>query len=175
MNPRYYRFDSFSSDFHKSIDILLMGDSNEIRAQHVPKTLSRNFAGQTYRIGYDLAKERYGIQEVDVNDERTFSLKVTPDKDLITNLISDLEKMSLDKKVLLVDTTSIKHPLIFYLLKVLKEDLITNKVFFAYSEPEKYLEDKNNLMRKFELTDKFIGAGTMPGFLRGCLNFISKK
>ncbi|XOV92682.1 MAG: hypothetical protein ACFHWX_21050 [Bacteroidota bacterium] len=164
--PQYYLLSSLISSLYEKVDILLIGDSNELRAQHIPKLFSRKFNGQTFKIHYDLEDKKYEILKINPKRDDLLAGKVAPQKDLLLEFVNDLHSIGLNGKSILVDTTSIKHPLIFYLLKIFKEKFQIGNLFFAYSEPERYLEDTSVKSRKFELTDRFIGAGTMPGFVR---------
>lgn len=164
-HPQYYRFDSLPPNFYKSVDVLIIGDSNEMRAQHIPKYLNRKFTGVILKLSYDLETEKFDINAVKIDDIDK-KIIASPLKDLVPDFIEMLHSFNLFDKTILIDTTSIKHPLIFYILKVFKKSIKVKRLFLGYTEPERYAEEESHSVRKFELTEKFIGAGTMPGFLR---------
>ena len=75
--------------------------------------------------------------------------------------------MSIGGSNLLVDITGISQPAIFFLLKVLREDVRPARLFFAYTEPYRYkAKDWPTSEDVFELTERFIGLKALPGFIK---------
>ena len=70
-------------------------------------------------------------------------------------------------KNLLVDITGISQPAIFFMLKLLHEDIRPAHLFLAYTEPFRYrARSLPSSEDAFELTERFIGLRALPGFVR---------
>ncbi|WP_282179471.1 hypothetical protein [Maribacter stanieri] len=166
---RYYDLQNLVSKegFVESIDVLLFGNSKELRAARIPSLLKSKYEGKAFSINYDVEFEKYSIKQVDPTiSPREEDLK-NIGKDLVSNFHKDLEKIILDDKTVLVDITSLKHPVVFYLIYILKKSFSPKRLFFCYTEPEGYEKKyENEFDVKFDLTEKFHQANTLPGFLR---------
>jgi hypothetical protein len=166
---RYYEFEKLALDktFVESIDLLFIGNSKELRAQKVPAFLKENFKGRTFSINYDIEFEKYSLLEIQgaytLRDEDLNSIG----KDLVSEFINDLKKIELDDKTILIDITSLKHPLLFYFILVLKKQFSPKKLFITYTEPEKYDKIKTDEIEDtFDLTERFCEVNSLPGYLR---------
>ncbi|GAB1857350.1 hypothetical protein MHTCC0001_21860 [Flavobacteriaceae bacterium MHTCC 0001] len=167
---RYYDIQNLISGqgFIESIDVLLFGNSKELRAERIPSLLKSKFKGKAYSINYDVECEKYNIthvQQIAITSTQENLKEVG--KDLISSFHIDLKEIGIDNKTVLVDITSLKHPLVFYLVNILKESFKPKKIFFCYTEPEGYEKKyEKEFDIKFDLTEKFHQANTLPGFLR---------
>ena len=162
---RYYKFGEFSEDLFEQIDVAIIGICKEDRSSHIPKLL----IGKVRRlitIEYDIEREKYEIYDLGkiVKAESDIS---DSGKDLLPNILDDLELLELDGKNVLIESTSLSHPILFYLIKVFKENFNLQKFFVTYCEPEKYVQnDDTPINRRFDLTEKFCNRSSLPGFLR---------
>lgn len=166
---RYYDLQNLISNegFIESIDVLFFGNSNELRAERIPSLLRDKFNGKAFSINYDVEYERYTIEQVQATlSLRKEDLKKTG-KDLVSTFIKDMKAIGLDGKTILIDITSLKHPMVFYFVQILKKFFNPKRLFFCYTEPEGYEKKyENEFDVKFDLTEKFHEANTLPGFLR---------
>ncbi|MEC4084641.1 hypothetical protein [Myroides odoratimimus] len=148
-------------------DVFFMGNSSEMRAKKVPSLLKNNFTGKVVVINYDIECEKYSIN-TNANLDNLYikeNLKETG-KDLLQEFIDDLDSIGINNKNILIDITSIKHPILFYFLKLLKQDYKPNTLLLTYTEPEIYKQEVENITKKFDLTEKFCSTKPLPGFLR---------
>jgi hypothetical protein len=165
---RYYSLKSTLDfkDVFETIDVFLVGNSNEPRAQKVMSLIDGYYKKDIYSINYDIEFEKYSLETITQNSYRKEDLLIVG-KDLLTYFSEDLNNIGIDNKNILIDITSLKHPLLFYLLLLLKEKFTPNKLFLTYTEPEKYDKAKNeDIIKKFDLTEKFCTVNSLPGFLR---------
>ncbi|RLJ98801.1 hypothetical protein [Tenacibaculum discolor] len=168
-HKRYYNLQNLiiQEDFVESIDIVLFGNSKELRAQRIPSLLKDKFNGQAFSLNYDVEFEKYTIEEVNITSPTREEELQKIGKDLVSNFLTDLKAIGIDNKTILVDITSLKHPIVFYLIYILKKSFQPKRLFFCYTEPEGYEKKyENEFDVKFDLTEKFHQANTLPGFLR---------
>lgn len=166
---RYYELESdhrFEETF-KSIDLVFTGNSSEIRSQKVISLIEEFYTGFIYSINYEMELEKYSI----VSSTKKISYRKedlsTNGKNLMFDFEKDLRKLDIDGKVILIDITSLKHPLLFYFLYLLRNNFTPKKLFLTYTEPEEYVQQKfENVTKKFDLTEKFCSVKPLPGFLR---------
>ncbi|WP_331809273.1 hypothetical protein [Winogradskyella poriferorum] len=118
-------------------------------------------------MNYDVEYEKYSIIESSLNLQiRNEDLQRTG-KDLLSTFISDLKEIGIDDKSVLIDITSLSHPVVFYLINILKNKFTPEKLFVCYTEPQKYDKIKTDEVEvKFDLTEKFCEVNSLPGFLR---------
>lgn len=166
---RYYDINSLviNENFAGSIDLMLLGNSKEVRAQKAPSLLASNFSGEVYSINYDVELEKYSLAKSSTNPTiRIENLKVDG-KDLLSSFITDLQKIGIDDKTILIDITSLSHPVVFYLINILKKKFAPKKLYICYTEPQKYGKiDSDEVEVKFDLTEKFCEVNSLPGYLR---------
>lgn len=165
---RYYELNSLVGieGFNESIDLLLTGQSKEFRAKKVPSLIKDRFKGETYIVNYDVELEKYLISTYFLTNP--FDDLKNRGKDLIPNFLKDMEDIGIDNKTILIDITSIKHPLVFYLILLLRKNFTPKKLFVCYTEPQKYRQiDSEEIGTKFDLTEKFGEVNSLPGYLRG--------
>ncbi len=169
LERRYYNMESLAEnkDFCDSIDVLFIGNSSEFRAQKIPSLFKGKFSGKSFSINYDIENEKYSIQEfTNIFKVRSENLTVEG-KDLIRDFIIDLEEIGINNKTILIDITSIKHPLVFYFILIFKNHFSPKNLFISYTEPEKYMKNNNDIIDdKFDLTERFCEVNSLPGFLR---------
>lgn len=166
---RYYELgsdDRFTETF-RNVDLVFMGNSSETRAQKVLSLIEDIYIGSIFSINYDIEFEKYSLvqstKKVPYRKENLRDLG----KDLLIDFEKDLENIGIDDKVILIDITSLKHPLLFYFLLILKSKFKPRKLFVTYTEPEEYDQQKmENVTKKFDLTEKFCTVNSFPGFLR---------
>jgi hypothetical protein len=166
---RYYELESdhrFEETF-KSIDLVFTGNSSEIRSQKVISLIEEFYTGSIYSINYEMELEKYSI----VSSTKKISYRKEDlsanGKNLMFDFEKDLRKLDIDGKVILIDITSLKHPLLFYFLYLLRNNFTPKKLFLTYTEPEEYVQQKiENVTKKFDLTEKFCSVKPLPGFLR---------
>jgi hypothetical protein len=167
---RYYNLKS-TQDFKKvftEIDFFFIGNSNEIRAKNVMSLASEYYKGEVLSINYDIEFEKYSIQKItSSNLYRKEDLHLTG-KDLVMDFMDDLKNLDINNKNILIDITSLKHPFLFYFLLLLKKDFHPKSLFITYTEPEKYVQEEKdeNIIKKFDLTEKFCSVNSLPGFAR---------
>ena len=166
---RYYDLQNLISNegFVESIDVLLFGNSNELRAERIPSLLNSKFRGRAFSVNYDVELEKYTIEEVEAFVSKRNEDLQKIGKDLISTFLKDLREIGLDNKAVLVDITSLKHPIVFYLVSILKKSFRPSHLYFCYTEPEGYDKKyENEFDVKFDLTEKFHQVNALPGFLR---------
>ncbi|MCL9807456.1 hypothetical protein NAT51_18155 [Flavobacterium amniphilum] len=151
----------------KETDLFFVGNSNEIRAQKVYSLLNTFYKGPIYSLNYDIEFEKYTIEQSSgkfVHRKENIGLI---GKDLMQDFKNDLDKIGLEDKNILIDITSIKHPILFYFLALLRKDYKPKSLVLTYTEPEEYIQQKvENVTKKFDLTEKFCSVKPLPGFLR---------
>ncbi|PTX43587.1 hypothetical protein C8P64_2116 [Christiangramia gaetbulicola] len=168
--PRYYELENLiSSDpnFIQNIDILIVGSNSEFRSSHIPLKFKENFTGKIYAVNYLIEEEGYQIEETTIPIKKNLFDKKRAYKSLNSDLLNDLKSLEIDNKSILLDSTSFKHPLLFYFIYLFKKYLNPKRFFITYTEPQEYdtiSNDEINL--KFNLTEKFCDVNSMPGFLR---------
>ena len=87
--------------------------------------------------------------------------------DLVQDLISQFQSIGIDNRTILIDMTALKHPILFYLVLILKRNFTVKKLFICYSEPESYSKNKGDIKNGiFDLTERFCEVNSIPGFLR---------
>ena len=169
---RYYNLNSSgNNDFkslYESIDLFFVGNSNETRAKKVISLVNEFYKKEILSINYDIENEKYLIENLSNSNIFREENLVEKGKDLISNFICDLEKIGIEGKNILIDITSIKHPLLFYFLFVLKKNLKPKSLFITYTEPESYQQEKKEdyNSRRFDLTENFCEVKSLPGFAR---------
>ncbi len=166
LNKRYYEIQELPVDFFESIDIFIVGICKETRTHLIPSKFDQKSKGKLITIEYDIELEKYIIYND--NNIKTNSSEMNNNwKDLIPCFIKDLEEIGINEKSILIESTSISHALLFYLLKTLRNDFRPKNVFVSYTEPKKYDQTNNQIQdRKFDLTEKFCNRSSIPGFLR---------
>lgn len=169
MYSRYYEFETLAYDkaFVEDIDFIFIGNSKELRAQIVPSSLKNDFQGKTFVVNYDIELEKYSLNEQHgIYSYKEENLDLTG-KDLLSDFIKDLNEIGLNDKTILIDITSLKHPVLFYFMLVLKRNFTPKKLFVTYTEPEKYDKIKtDDIESSFDLTERFCEVNSLPGFLR---------
>jgi len=151
----------------KDIDLFFVGNSNEIRAQKVCSVLNSYYTGPIYSLNYDIEYEKYSIEQSYNKFTYRKENLTNEGKDLMQHFKNDLDKIGLENKNILIDITSIKHPILFYFLTLLKRDYNPKSLIITYTEPEEYIQQKvENVTKKFDLTEKFCSVKPLPGFLR---------
>jgi hypothetical protein len=166
---RYYDVDSLTpgESILDNIDLFFMGNSNEIRATKIPSVLEERFNGRAFSINYDIENEKYTLQESSLNIKKREENLEEVGKNLIVSFIEELESININDKVILIDITSLKHPIVFYFILVLKKNFKPKNVFITYTEPQKYIKNSDEVIKdKFDLTEKFCEVNSLPGFLR---------
>ncbi|MDQ3190365.1 MAG: hypothetical protein M3Q58_02100 [Bacteroidota bacterium] len=159
---RNYNFNSIPKELINSIDIFIIGSSSEPRACRISDFITDSFQGDTFLINYDIEFEKYSINHLINKNE-----KIKPAEfNLLESFILDLKKIQLDGKKILIDSTSLKHPLLLYMIRILKENFNLANLFIGYTEPEKYEQVKNFKEQKFDLTEKFCSTNSIPGLVR---------
>ena len=166
---RYYELGSdnrFTETFRK-VDLVFMGNSSETRAQKVLSLIEELYTGKIFSINYDIEFEKYSLIHSTKKMPYRKENLIATGKDLLVDFEKDLENIGIDNKVVLIDITSLKHPLLFYFLSILKNNFRPKKLFVTYTEPEEYDQQKmENVTKKFDLTEKFCTVNSFPGFLR---------
>jgi hypothetical protein len=166
---RYYDINTLLLDntFSKSIDIMLVGNSKEVRAQRIASLFNGNFTGEVYSINYDVEFEKYSLIKSSLSLKSRVENLQSNGKDLLHSFINDLRNIGIDNKTILIDITSLSHPVVFYLINILKHKFSPQKLFICYTEPQKYDKiDSEEIEIKFDLTEKFCEVNSLPGFLR---------
>ena len=164
------RFDAseLGTSFFESVDLLLFGQvTDEERNRRLAQLYGFGNTTRSYFIDYDLDTEEYSLLPQAFGTEPSQETILATRKDISTQLRDQLQGLDIQGKTLLVDITSIATPAVFFILKLLTEDVKPSRVFLAYTEPqtyrEKLLPDSDDM---FELTERFIGIKALPGFLR---------
>lgn len=168
LNKRYYNINELNSNFYDGVDFLFVGICKEERSLAVPQKVLKNFRGELITIEYDIEFEKYIIyRNCELMTEAP--QKEMESKDLIPHFINDLIDIGICTKSVLIDSTSMVHPLLFYFIKVLREEntFKLSNFFITYTEPKKYQQnDSTKTNRKFDLTEKFFKRNSLPGFAR---------
>lgn len=90
------------------------------------------------------------------------------EKPLPCNLMTDfprlLDDLSIREVTVCVDISGMQYPVMFLLFKLLTIELIPRQLFASYVMPERY--NRAEYDGPFELSDEFLGIGSLPGFLR---------
>lgn len=166
---RYYNLESDHNLANelKKIDIFFLGNSREMRSQKVFSVLDHNFKGKVVSLNYDIESERYTLTEV--KGKFTFRDENVAEegKDLMRYFEEEITLYKLEEKTVLIDITSIKHPILFYFLSILRQRMNPKSLLITYTEPEEYEQQRiENVTKKFDLTEKFCSVKPIPGFLR---------
>lgn len=169
INSRYFNIDSLLKNdvFLDEIDFFFVGNSKEIRATKIPSLLKNSFKGSVFSINYGIENEKYSIIKSELPlTKRDEDLDKTG-KDLTSNFIKEIMDIGINEKTVLIDITSLKHPLVFYFMLILKNYFKPKNVFICYTEPQKYDKIEEDIIKdKFNLTEKFCEVNSLPGFLR---------
>lgn len=165
---RYYLLDNvLEQKFIEGIDLAFFGNSKEVRAHKIHSLLSKKFKGKSYQINYDVEKEKYTLLEFFGEYAQNEGDLDSGGKELTVDFINELKGLGIDGKTVLIDITSIKHPLVFYLVLVLKKYFNPKNLYVCYTEPEKYDTIKGEEVEEvFDLTDRFCEVNSLPGFVR---------
>jgi hypothetical protein len=164
---RSYEFDLISDEVISNINIFILGKSREPRATRISELLAKDFKGEGFVIDYNIENEKYSLGKLPINLQFENEELAEPNLDLLEKLINDLSQIGLDNKQVLIDSTSLKHPLLLYLIKILKESFNLKNLFIGYTEPKKYEQlEKNEDQQGFDLTDRFCPITSMPGLVR---------
>ncbi|WP_306642748.1 hypothetical protein [Sanyastnella coralliicola] len=167
LSSRYYDFEDIPEEVLSKIDFLLVGVCKEERTRKIPTSLKDKLAGRIITIEYDIETEKYILtRSDDMIIDRTEGISEIG-TDLIPNFIDELKKLEIDNCSVLIESTSMVHPMLFYALKVFKEEFNLDQLFVTYTEPHKYKQnDEAVTVRRFDLTEKFCNRSSLPGFLR---------
>ncbi len=166
LNNRYYELSELPEDLFNNIDFLFVGICRESRTFKIPELVKKKFEGKIITLEYDMEMEKYLMHD-NLQIMSKSSDVASIGKDLFPFFINDLSELGLEGKNILIESTSLVHPLLFYFLKTLKKDFTLNNLFVTYTEPEKYKQDDEGVVnRRFDLTEKFCNRSSLPGFLR---------
>lgn len=165
---RSYQAQSLERSFYQSIDLFLFGTvTDEERNRHFFELWGSKAEPKSYHIDYNLDTEEYSLVAVPFGSTPSRIKAEKARMDITAHLRNQLNEIGVRDSNLLVDITGISQPAIFFLLKVLHEDLWPARLFFAYTEPyryrAKYWPSSEDV---FELTERFIGLKALPGFLK---------
>lgn len=145
-----------------NIDILISGFNLEERTSHIFKSVS---CEEKFIFDYNLLNQKYSLV-------RCVDFPINKDpfenyKDLTANLINDIDAINFKDKVVLIDSTGFKQPLLFYFLKVIHDYCRPKQLFLGYTEPLEYnFANPIESQDSFALTESFHGLSAIPGFLR---------
>lgn len=159
---------SLDAGFYDSIDCLLFGTvTDEERNRRLLEIWGNTAKTRGYHMHYDLDTEEFSLLPTPFGSVPIEQEIVNEKKDITTHLGEELLKIGVRDKRVLIDTTGISQPAIFFLLKLFYEDIQPANLFLAYTEPLRY---KPKIFPSsedcFELTDRFIGLKALPGFLK---------
>lgn len=166
---RYYNLESDHAlqEQLKNIDLFFLGNSSEIRAKKVISLLDETFKGELYSLNYDIEFEKYDIKSVNTKFVYKKEDLNVNGKDLLQEFEEDIKKINVNNKNVLIDITSIKHPILFYFLSILRSKFKPKNLLITYTEPELYEQGRiEKVTKKFDLTEKFCSVKPIPGFLR---------
>jgi hypothetical protein len=165
---RTYDAQSLAPSFYQSIDIFIFGTvTDEERNRRLVALWGGKSLPTSYHLDYDLETEEYSLIAAPLgsvpNDDSVRSAKL----DITANMRNQLNSLGVQGKNVLVDITGISQPAIFYMLKLLYEDIHPAHLFVAYTEPFRYrAKSLPSSEDVFELTERFIGLRALPGFVR---------
>lgn len=166
LSKRYYDTNELPANFFESIDLFFIGICKEERTHYIPSLLNGKFAGKIITVEYDIESEKYIL-----HNENKIVTESTEDsegwKDLMPCFFDDLRNLGINDKNILIESTSLSHTLLFYLMKIMRKDFKPKHFYITYAEPKKYEQTGLNMQdRRFDLTEKFCNRSSIPGFLR---------
>lgn len=165
---RIYDAQSLGLDFYESIDAFIFGTvTDEERNRRLAGLWGGKKLPASYHLDYDLETEEYSLSMAPFGSIPEQSAISVAKRDITAHLRTQLDSLEIRGKNLLVDITGISQPAIFFLLKLLHEDIHPDHLFFAYTEPFRYkAKSMPSSEDVFELTERFIGLRALPGFVR---------
>ncbi|GAB5525119.1 MAG: hypothetical protein Roseis2KO_29910 [Roseivirga sp.] len=162
---RKYNFKKLKGDGKlPEVDFFIYGSIREERTKFIPENICVDKIPNVLNIEYDIENERYRFVKTSNRLAQPDAVLNEVFKDLISAFGQESFVEEFSDSNVFIDTTSLKHPFIFYLLKILKEDHTPKCLFLGYTEPYKYNYEKNSF--QFNLTEKFCSNQSIPGFLR---------
>ena len=165
MIGRKYDFkDLISNKEVPLIDAFIYGNIKEDRTSYIPNNIDVTKIDVVINIEYDIENEayRYVLKKAQLAESSEILEKKF--KDLVSSFSQEGFIADFEDSSILIDTTGLKHPFIFYLLKILKEDNKPKNLFLGYTEPKSYNYTKDDF--QFNLTERFCSNQSIPGFLR---------
>ena len=135
---RTYDAQSLGPSFYQSIDSFIFGTvTDEERNRRLAGLWGGKKLPSSYHLDYDLETEEYSLITAplgSIPEQGSVSAK----SDITAHLRTQLNSIGVRGKNLLVDVTGISQPAIFFMLKLLYEDVRPAHLFFAYTEPFRY-------------------------------------
>ena len=165
---RTYEAQSLDSSFYQSIDTFIFGTvTDEERNRRLAGLWGGKKLPASYHLDYDLETEEYSLITAPLGSIPEQDAISAAKADITAHLRTQLDSIGVRGKNLLVDITGISQPAIFFMLKLLYEDVRPAHLFFAYTEPFRYsAKSLPSSEDVFELTERFIGLRALPGFVR---------
>ena len=165
---RIYEAQSLDPNFYQSIDLFIFGTvTDEERNRRLASLWGGKKLPTGYHLDYDLETEEYTLITASLGSIPEQTAISVAKADITAHLRTQLDSIGVRGKNLLVDITGISQPAIFFLLKLLYEDVRPTHLFFAYTEPFRYrAKSLPSSEDVFELTERFIGLRALPGFVR---------
>ena len=150
INERTFIYYEIKDYIRDNIDFLFFGKGEDERANFF-KDLFKDVQEKFIVIDYDIENESFSI-----NGDKGGNIK--------QDFRYYLNQIVNNKKKIFVDITAMPIPLIFNIVKVLKE-ISCDCALFAYTKPIDYQQISETSSEKFELTKNFVGIKPLPGFL----------
>lgn len=165
---RMLKADDLGDQFFESLDFIIFGRvTEEERNTYLPHIYRQSKPPQSLFFDYDLDSEAYALLPAPFGNKPDDAEIHAAKRDMVVHLRDQIRGFGLGNKNVLIDITGISQPALFYVLKLMYEDIFPQRLFFAYTEPLRYKE-KNfpSSDDMFELTERFIGIKALPGFVR---------
>tara|TARA_R110000782_G_scaffold237188_1_gene323520 strand:- start:258609 stop:259574 length:966 start_codon:yes stop_codon:yes gene_type:complete len=164
---RYIEIKELPSGFEGKIDYFFVGPCVDDRSKKVYEEFKPNMSGKLISISYNIENEKFLLEEVQELQEKLDTDRIDAEGcNLLPDFITQIENLDINNKVILLDATSLMHPLLFYFIKVLRQYFTPKNLFICYTEPKKYKQKDNSFINQsFDLTEKFCDRSSLPGFL----------
>ncbi|MFP4642120.1 MAG: hypothetical protein ACLFPU_08095 [Dehalococcoidia bacterium] len=165
---RTYDAGILDQDFFQAIDVFIFGTvTDEQRNRRFSALWGEGHKPASYHLDYDLDTEGYSLIPTSLGEVPAKSNMQHSKRDITSDLRKHLASIGVNGKNLLIDITGLSEPVIFFMLKLVCEDVKPAHLFLAYTEPYRYkakpLPSSEDV---FELTERLIGLKALPGFMR---------
>ena len=164
---RMLKAEDLGDKFFESLDFIIFGRvTEEERNTHLARIPRYSEPPQSLFFDYDLDSETYALLQAPFGTRPDDAEIDAARQDIVTSLRGQIRTIGLAAKNVLIDITGVSQPALFYLLKLLYEDINPRRLFLAYTEPLRYRERTlPSTDDMFDLTERLGKIKALPGFV----------